>query len=366
MLIKRFLLIFFVSTCYYFATSTSAVASAENQSSVFIQLDSRTYSQPTSIHSFIHDFSGSFDKGDHAFTKNQLEIGTRYTNFAISYIARYDQFYKFDEDTARLYYEIENNLSQTIGQPYKLQIKSNFIRARGIKLTYNWKVNDAIHISPALSYLTADEFFDNQTNGSAVLLDADSFSGDASIHHIAERDMILEYPVSSANGRGYAIDIDFKWAVNQQWQLNIQLLDVVSKIEWHDALDSQLNLTTATKTFDAEGNLSVAPMLSGRQILRNYTQRLPKKLITGISYKLDNQHSIFTETYHTEYFTHTQLGYEFMLTQRQAITLSWNIDTEAAGISYLNDYVRLGFYADSLDYKKAHAINLTMAVNIPF
>ena len=178
--------------------------------------------------------------------------------------------------------------------------------------------------------------------------------------------MILEYPVSSANGRGYAIDIDFKWAVNQQWQLNIQLLDVVSKIEWHDALDSQLNLTTATKTFDAEGNLSVAPMLSGRQILRNYTQRLPKKLITGISYKLDNQHSIFTETYHTEYFTHTQLGYEFMLTQRQAITLSWNIDTEAAGISYLNDYVRLGFYADSLDYKKAHAINLTMAVNIPF
>ena len=366
MLIKRILLIFFVSGCYCFTTSAPAFASAESQSSVFIQLDSRAYSQPTSIHSFIHDFNGSFDKGDHAFTKNQLEIGASYTNFSISYIARYDQFYKFNEETARLYYQIENDRPQTNGERYMLQIKANSIRASGIKLAYNWEISDAIYITPALSYLTADEFFDNQTNGWAVLQDADLFSGEASIHNIAEKDMILEHPVSSTEGRGYAVDIGIHWAINPQWQLDIQLLDAVSAIKWRDALDSQLNLTTAIRTLDAQGNLSVAPALSGRQVLRNYTQRLPKKLMTKISYTLNNQHSIFTETYHTDYFTHSQLGYEFMLTQRQSIALSWNIDTEAAGINYQHDYMRLGIFADSLDYKKAHAISITMGLNIPF
>ena len=371
MSIKYFFLRLFISFCYSF--TATAVESVENKGAVYFNVDSRSYSEYARIHSLVHssfysfvsDFNGNINKGDHAFTNNLLEIGARYTNLSVSYIARYDQFYAFNDDTARLFYEIKNNLPQTVGPTYKLQMKANFISATGIKLAYGWKVNDVILINSALSYLSANEFFDNQSSGSTTFQDDNSFSGDGRIHHIAERDMILEHPVNPTEGRGYAVDIGIHWTINPQWQLHIQLLDAVSAIHWRDALDSQLNLTTATRIFDVEDNLSVAPALSGRQVLRNYTQRLPKKLITKISYKLNNQHSIFTETYHTDYFTHSQLGYEFMLTQHQAIALSWNIDTEAAGINYQNDYVLFGIFADSLHYKKAHAISITMGLNIP-
>ena len=75
---------------------------------------------------------------------------------------------------------------------------------------------------------------------------------------------------------------------------------------------------------------------------------------------------MFSEIFYTDYFTHIQLGYEFPLTGQQTIALSWNIDTQAAGINYNSRYATLGLSTDKLDYKKAQALSMMIGFNIPF
>lgn len=346
----------------FFCLSSFVYAEGE----VFSFIDSYSYSEPTSIHSFIHDFEGKFEGGEYAFTESRAELGARYGAFSISYLLRYDHFYEFDNDTARGYYEVENKLPQAAGDRYNIDLDVNHIRANGIKAAFDFSPLDKLSVNVALSYLKANRILDGHAKGYLNVVDEDSYEGNVDLTLVGDEDKLLDFPTKSSEGKGVAVDIELAYPLSAEWLLALKVTDAFSKIKWDDSLYSQMHLTSAVREFDADGKLVTGPFLSGMQKLQGHTQKLPVKYRAQVTYMLSDHQSIHFKSYLTQYFAHNTLVYDFQLTDNQSVGISYTLETKAVGVSYRAKYFDFKLAADSFDYTKAHALHLSLGFKVPF
>jgi hypothetical protein len=343
-----------------------ALAAENSNTEFFISLQNQTYSDPTSIDSFVHEFDGDLESGDYAFIHNTAQVGVRVNNWSLSYIHRYDHFYEFSEDTARLYYENENDLLQANGQSYDLMLRGNHINASGLKAGYDWDVSPALTIKAGLSYLRSNEHYDVNTLGSVTSQTNNTIAGQLAIATQSHRDLVLEFPMTEPSGSGYAIDLGFDWAINEKLTLGVLLKDAVSAIDWDGSLDTDLSLTTASRNVDSNGQISITPLLSGTQRLSSYEQELPRKLFTDLTYQHNDELGLGINIFHTEYFTHTQLAYYYTINPQNRLFLTAGLNTRALGIGLENNWGRFGIAMDNTSYEDAQAVNLIFELNFGF
>ncbi|MFQ3237434.1 MAG: hypothetical protein ACI9C4_003020 [Paraglaciecola sp.] len=356
MFTRLFILLF----CFSVSASTFS-QQADNQ--IFVDLDSYSYSEPTSLASFTNKFNGDLDDGDHAVSSSQLVLGVNYEKFSFSVIKRLDYFYKFTNDTARFYSQTENNVPFVSQQRYQLELQMSHFEASGLKVAYQWQLGANITLAIAGSYFNASDFYQARLQGEAVWQGLDDFQVDAPAEIYSAHNELLQYPETDAKGEGVSLDVALAWRINPQWQFALSINDAFSRIYWQDALFSQINRWQVYRLTE-NGQLDTAPVLEGRVV--DYQQELPKKWRGKINYTTETGTHYYSKIYHTRYFSHYQLGINKPINENNALFLAWHIQARAIELGYVMPYGYIRFMTDSWHRKQAHAFALSAGFSLPF
>ncbi len=346
--------------------SVNAANAAEPALWFYSSVDSHTFSEPTSIESFLHDFRGDIRSGEHAFTYNRLETGLRYREWSLGYAVRYDHFLHFSEDVARAYHASSHDQVLPAGIPYQVHIESSHIRAAGPVLGWQWQASGPFNLGIRVSQLNADKMVDGVANGTILLSAADEYSGQVHFDLYSSEDLLLEMPVPDPAGQGYALDLAIAWQINLQWQMELEIRDAYSRIDWDDVLYSDLRANTATVTFDPAGRLHTDPVLSGYQYLTDVTQTLPRKYHGRLHYQFAAGHAAYVEHYYVPvYLSQTVLGYAWAPADQVSLGAYWNMATRGIGVTGEWHWLRIKAGTDQLEGQQAHVWDLELALQIP-
>ncbi|MGJ8690926.1 MAG: hypothetical protein ACSHW0_00445 [Thalassotalea sp.] len=359
---KKSLTAIILTLAKVFSIAALSSVAAANQT-VFTRVDSYSYSEPTPIDSFINKFNGELAKGEEAISLNQLELGVQVGNFSFSLLRRYDYLYKFSDDTARFYYQTENDIEFTEQQRYQLALNAKQFDAKGLKLAYDWQISPSLSVVASASYLQANDFYHVKLSGSAIWQGEDDFSLDAPAQIYSAHNLLLEIPKANATGKGFSSDLAVKWQLAQDWQWNLSVKDLWSKINWQDALYSQVNRWEVHR-LTPNGKLDSRPLLEGA--ILNYQQKLPPKWRSKLAYQAEYGFTWYADVFYSEFFLHKRIG---VLTPKfwgNEFALAWHIDTKALELGYAMKYGNIRLMSDSLTREKAKAVAINASLSIPF
>lgn len=332
----------------------------------YTSLDSYTFSEPTSINSFLHDFNGDIQDGEYAFTKNKFEIGVRKSYYSLALVSRYDYFVEFNNELARAYHDASHDIVPSEGDSIDVYIKSSHLRAYGLKYGLHWQPAEGLTLLASISGLSADQMVDGKANGAVGYLGKDEYRGAVHFNLYSYRDLLLDAPVPSPKGLGYSIDFGLNWQINSQWYLQMRVEDAYSRIKWQDILYSNLLATSATVYFDQAGRLHTNPAVSGLQVLKDMTQSMPVQYGGQLHYNLNDRHGIYIDALHiSSYLTMPVYGYSYRLSQDKELRWSWNGKSKALGMQYQNKGFRANLATDNLSGRKAHSWNFSLSWEVP-
>ena len=339
-----------------------AQAESSPEVSIFFELHSISFSQPTAINSLLNQFNGDYQAGEYAFSESFFETGWRRNNTALSLVARDEHFYGFSEDLAQFYYEDQNSRAHA-KQQYAVSLQANEFTGTGIKLSQQWPVTASLQIGVAGSWLRAKKSIDGMISGDLASVDSLNFSGDVLVNVHSTTDVILDKHVDDPEGQGYSLDVTVMWQVNEQWHIAMELMDVVSKIHWQDSLDTSLSLANG-KSPVVDGKLTVLPLLQGRQSVGDYKQQLIAKHHLNINYQPTAVVSAYLSVYTTKYFSHSTLGLSTSKYLNSQLEINWTPQTGAIGFGFYHDIFDISLSSDRLSLKKNHALQFSAGFRI--
>jgi hypothetical protein len=333
---------------------------------LYSRLDSISYSEPTSIYSLLHEFSGDLEDGDTAVTYNKVELGIQYKFFSVALLQRYDYFAAFSPDLATAYYQSGHNIKPDSEYVYDTYVRASHIRSAGLKFGVELQPVKNLTFWSGLSFLRADQMIDGVMRGDLSLRSENEYQGLVHYDAFSYRDMILEEPVPDPKGDGYALDIGFAWKISDRWYAQLEVIDAYSRIQWEGVLESHLNATSATINYDADGRLRTSPALSGTRFLVDTEQILPVKYAAEIHYQFDRKNLFFIEAMHiSSYITLPTLGYGYRFYEDHSLSVLWSTKTQAAGVRYKNQWLTIEAAVDDLNGRKAHAWQLSLEFRVP-
>ena len=120
-------------------------------SSIYTELDSFSLSEPQPIYETIKDWQGHYEGGDFAETFNRFELGFRWHNWRVGYVARYDYRMNFSRDTALFYYQDKNDLTPESDYVYDVDIEAYHQSSQGIAFHYDWRPLEQLTLTGSLA-----------------------------------------------------------------------------------------------------------------------------------------------------------------------------------------------------------------------
>ena len=250
-------------------------------------IDLFAFSEVVSIDQFAKDFKDDLVSGKTAFTHDKFEIGARYDNFHVSYIARFDYITEFTEDTAFFHHSEKNLNPLPTNREYNLLLNVDRASAQGIKLGYSWAINDSVSIDFAGTYyydatdlqsgfagasgdvepIDADliaqfrEVTDGLTTDNRNLSPLISLLSDVRLDidinyaydepkfgekfyrkpiFIGDRNPVITgVNFSEPEGTGYSFNISINWQATDKIKVNADLIDLGYIISWENAPQSK-------------------------------------------------------------------------------------------------------------------------------
>lgn len=337
--------------------------SAEAAPKLDISIDSYNYSQAKYINDYIGSFSGVLKNGDHAVSLNKLSFDISYNHLNFGVFKRLDYVHSFSTDTATLQHNIKNNLTPNSPQTYQLNLSMEHIEASGIKLGYEWQIQQNIAFSLTGNYFLGVNFHTGELQGHAEWSSDDDLQVFApSVVYSAKNDL-LQYPKTNSNGKGYSFDLGFNWQPSEYWRVELQANDVISQISWKKALVNQINRWKTHQT-DSTGRLDTTPVLEGR--ILDHEQKLLQSYKGTINFVKGNGYEYFSTLLHNKFFSHHQLGLKKHLENDRTLIFAWHRDINAFQVGLSTPFADIKFTTDSISSKKRHVFNLSMGMSYVF
>jgi hypothetical protein len=363
MIIKNMKLKHYLAIAAFNATLNTQVYA--EQWAVFFDTESFSYSEALPVYDMvIDDMEGDLEQGEVAFTHNQFEVGMRRGQWSLSYFYRYDYYLEFDYDTIDLVHRDKNELPVEASRDYKIDLDANHIRAKGIKLAWQFNPIDNLTTKFALSYLQADELIDGRIQGGISTSASNSFSGQLDVDYFYDHDVLLDRETPSPEGDGYSLDIYLNWQVNDQWRVSASFKDAVNEISWDEAPYTTATLTSSTVDFDDNGFLHTTPSLSGFEGYNKHQQRLPMRSTVNAQYALSDDFSLTAEVFKVQSTQMPRVGLQYGLAGNAQLALHYDLEAQAVAIKFDNGIFSASYTADDSNFKKAKMLGLQMGVRI--
>lgn len=337
--------------------------SAEAAPKIDISFDSYNYSQAKYFNDYIGSFLGILKKGNHAVSLNKLSFDVNYNRLNFGLFKRLDYLHSFSSDTATLQHNIKNNLTPNLPKTYQLNLRMEHLEASGIKLGYQWQLQQNIVFSVTGNYFLGVNFHSGELLGHAEWSSAEDLKIFAPSVIYSAKNELLRHPKTDSSGKGYSFDLEFKWQPNDLWRVEFQANDAISQISWKKALVNQINRWKKHQT-DSTGRLDTTPVLEGRVL--EHEQKLIQGYKGTINFTKDNGYEYFSTLLHTEFFSHHHLGVKKHLENNKTLILAWHRNTNALEIGLNTPLADIKFTTDSISSKKRHVFNLIMGMSYVF
>jgi hypothetical protein len=150
-------------------TTTYCFAKTETS----LNVDANLYSEPLPIHAFTDNWRGApLESGKTAFAQGKMELKQQQATLQYSLVWRYDYLLHFTPDTAKLYYQIQNELPLDSNAQYNLLIKASFLESQGfrfgkvLELNPDWQFTSGVTLLRGQHFLQGDFSGLGQTNNS--------------------------------------------------------------------------------------------------------------------------------------------------------------------------------------------------------
>ena len=328
-----------------------------------IKFDSYTFSEPTSIDSFLHNFNGKFGGGETASSFSQLSLGIEYKSLTVSLIKRLDYFYQFSSETAQFYYNLENEVPFLPNVPHRLELNMNHLKATGIKVGYKWKLSSNIDFYLFGSYLAASDFYQANLSGDTIWLDNEKFSIQAPAEIFSAHNELLAYPENNSKGEGLAFDITFDWRIYPYLNASFKIQDIYSEVDWEGALFTQVNRWQIYQK-DSDNVVDATPLLEGEVL--NYSQKLPIRWLGELSFTSNAKTRFFVKFFHSQYSQDLQLGSKIEINRKKFMSLGWNFISKSIELGYKTDYFHILLMLNSINPKNTNSFGINFGLTKSF
>jgi hypothetical protein len=337
---------------------------------VFTHIDVLAYAENNSVYHLSKGHEVDYKRAESAFTSNEFAIGTRYKNFALSYIYRYDWFLRFTEDTMEYYGSTVNESLATPNKTYDISLEVNHINTEGLRLAYVNEYNST-QFYVAASYLKARELMEGDLVGDVTLSgscanDINCYTGDLYLDYTYSEDVLLDRKVAKPSSiYGYSLDFGFDWQITPRLITSLYIKDLISEIKWDNAPFTTANVTTNTTAIRDDRYEVKLASGSGYEGNKDYTQTLPVKYNARVSYQLSNNQHAYLQGFYAYNALLLYTGYQYTYNDT-AYGIKLYPMQEAIGLEVNHSVLSFSVTSKPFDYQESELLELMLGINIPF
>lgn len=331
---------------------------AEQVQGLSFEFDSLSYSEATSIHSIGGRWQDNVGSGDTAFTLDRLYLGYNYGPFSIQYVLRYDYYYDYANDTAQLIYLTKNQLPLRPGERYELYIGSDKTSSKGFRYGYSDWLRDDFKISAFLSLLELTELEQGELQGSAAVVNSNDYDFSFYSDVAYEDDPLYDRDSEQVSGYGYSFDLMAYYQVNQDWDINLEVFDLLSRMKVEDAPFTTATATSNVKNFDENGYVVFDPVVTGFEGNKSYSFEFNTQTHLAIGYRLFDDDRIVVQHHEFDSVNFQELSYVQRFGDK---ALSWSLIPElnVLGVSLQTPFFQFTLKTDDLDYEEMKYLHLS-------
>jgi hypothetical protein len=251
-----------------------------------------------SLEVLFNDLEGSLNEQDenyNAIGDARFDIGRYIDSLGyIGYTYRKEVVMPSSSDTVRLIYQATNDLDLDIGELYDLDLKMEGFAAHGIVVANHFQLYQQngwdINIGVGLELLYGVEMQDGYVKGNAIATDLNDYDFNMHSNYLYTENYLYDLDVDSSNAYGYSTHLSVQ-ATYENISLSYIINDLWGKLYWKDLPYSDVTLTSGTKSYDENGYVEYAPVISGVERNKDYIQTLMRKWRLEAKYSFEN--SIF-------------------------------------------------------------------------
>ncbi len=292
----------------------------------------------------------------------RIDIGGNfYKDFYIGIFHKYNVFIAANRDFVDLCHTTKNKEDLTQDKTYILDFKIEGIRTSGLLLSgqkqlYHDK-SQTIMVGASLSLMFGHDMQDGMIEGHAQALSAKNYQAEGISHYHYTKNYLYDLDVESANGIGYGSDLALSYE-NNLYNFSVKCIvnDLFSRIYWQDLPYSFVDIQTKNKDFDADGYVKYAPVISGVEKYRDFTQEIEARYKVFMEKRIYETFSLFAgvEQLYGETIPFCKL--KTSLDTKQDVALSYESRFGSMGMEYRYKDVGIGLLMDDLLHCSAFAL----------
>ncbi len=244
---------------------------------------------PVSARQYHSDWQGSYHPRNGlnvGFVSVRAGIGAQAGGWRLSKVARTELLVESGREMTDLMHLYKTRISASPGRTYSVDVEYAGYAAKGWRIdkAWRWQARPGHDISFGLGYslLEGNRVRSGSAQGSLTSL------GNGNYAFAVMRDDAYTgktYPFQtpgSPEGSGGGIDLGLEWKMPQGARLEWIANDVLGRMRWRDIPGTLSNAGTGVTGTDANGYIVYAPVLSGRNARREFTQKLPVRWALGV------------------------------------------------------------------------------------
>lgn len=197
--------------------------------------------------------------------------------------------FDFSEDAGRALFAKKSDSGFATAREYAIDVRARHVETLGLTLGLAADVWSGVRVVVDAHYLYADAFTDGRLTGKIALDAAGAPSGALLLDQQYTRDAVLgRLRLPKADGRGLAVDVGVAVRAAERVHASLVVHDAYGAIRWQGAPLTRATIASDTFRFDAQGRVSVRPVLEGIESAAGFTQRLPRRFSLDARYALSS------------------------------------------------------------------------------
>ena len=247
---------------------------------------------PFSLEALFDDFEGKY-----AYKKNQnyaigdirVDVGTYINSLGyIGYTYRKEAIIEISSDTAKLIHQVSNDQNLNSGETYDLFIKIEGFEVQGLTWAntfplyqkYGWDIQ--VGFGAELLYGTEGQ--DGYALGNATANGESDYDFALYSNYSYTDNYLYDYDVPKTTAFGYTTHVALQ-ASYKDFTLLALINDAWGKLYWKNLPYSEVLMSSRNKSYDENGYVEYAPLISGIERNKDFTQTLMRKWRVEAQYK---------------------------------------------------------------------------------
>ncbi|WP_295422050.1 hypothetical protein [Sulfurovum sp.] len=284
----------------------------KQKNSVYVNTQTLLANDAFSLKGLFDDFHGHFSSQNSdykAIGDIRYDIGTYVKDsFYIGYAYRKEATIKTSPDTMKLINQVSNELDLPIGKHYRVALEIEGFETHGMVLAKTVPLYQSDHWNIKLG-LGTEFLYGMQTqhgtaSGEAEAVSRTDYDFFWQSNYLYTENYLYDLDVNKVTSFGYTTHIALNVACDN---ISIDFIanDVMGKLYWKNLPYSNVDLSSANKSYDENGYVIYAPVISGFEGNTKFTQTLMKK------WRIKGKYSLGNDSFQigTDYIDDTYLPY---------------------------------------------------------